>query len=254
MITYTKKEFDKLVGAYTVHILGLEKPEETVLKVLWKYWNLPTGTPAFVKKSLTDIERARPLIEICVFDHYVKEGKNIAIKGDGGTVCESSFMTIKKKVKALEPMVKRFYNNWKEEERLKKIKENTARISKKKLGSLNNQINEVAHQIDRYQEKMRDAKERMKILIEQRNTLLAQQDIENETSERFYVGDKVHWRDPAINDFEPEDRAGQLAIVWTVAEFQAEEGRNYATGDDIVLLTCDTGECEAFAHELSHAN
>jgi hypothetical protein len=56
-------------------------------------------------------------------------------------------------------------------------------------------------------------------------------------------GDKVRWYDPAINDYDPDDRQSQLNRVWTVF--------HYINEDEGTLLICDDfSEAEVYLHEL----
>lgn len=64
-----------------------------------------------------------------------------------------------------------------------------------------------------------------------------------ETTMNIKPGDKVRWNDPAINDYEPEDRQAQLDRVYTVF--------HYINEDEGTLLICDDfSEVEVYVHEL----
>jgi hypothetical protein len=57
-------------------------------------------------------------------------------------------------------------------------------------------------------------------------------------------GDFVKWNDPAINDFEPEDREAQLNRVWQVI--------HYINDDEGTLLISDgNSDAEVYLHELT---
>lgn len=66
----------------------------------------------------------------------------------------------------------------------------------------------------------------------------------------IYDGAKFRWNDPAINDFDPEDREAQLNIEWVVFGV----GDDYITdANDIVHLKReDGGEAEVLAGELRY--
>ena len=85
---------------------------------------------------------------------------------------------------------------------------------------------------------------------EAQETETAEQEKPNEKDERYCVGDKVYWNDPAIGDYEPEDRIHQQKIVWTVKEIYPEEERGYAAGNDTLLISDGNSESEVYAHEL----
>ena len=57
---------------------------------------------------------------------------------------------------------------------------------------------------------------------------------------RLAVGDKVRWRDPGINDYPPEDRAGQAAREWEIV-------RNIG---DTIIISDENGDAEVFDNEL----
>lgn len=61
------------------------------------------------------------------------------------------------------------------------------------------------------------------------------------------VGNYVHWNDPAINNFEPEDREAQLNLVW---EIQQIDGTLIEDNTIIHITREDGGEAEVYAHEL----
>lgn len=61
------------------------------------------------------------------------------------------------------------------------------------------------------------------------------------------VGNYVHWNDPAINDFEPEDREEQLNLVW---EIQQIDGTLIEDSTVVHITREDGGEAEVYAHEL----
>jgi hypothetical protein len=54
-------------------------------------------------------------------------------------------------------------------------------------------------------------------------------------------GDLVKWNDPAINDFEPEEREIQRNRIYSVVEF---------INEDMVLIADEWGEGEVFVDEL----
>ena len=56
----------------------------------------------------------------------------------------------------------------------------------------------------------------------------------------FLPGDKVRWRDPAINDFDPEERQAQAERVYTV----------YKASEDIVCFSDGVSDVEAPACEV----
>ena len=56
------------------------------------------------------------------------------------------------------------------------------------------------------------------------------------------VGDKVRWHDPAIADFDAEDRELQKKRRWTV----------YAVCGDIIKIADEAGEAEVYASELEY--
>lgn len=60
----------------------------------------------------------------------------------------------------------------------------------------------------------------------------------------FYIriGTKVKWNDPAIEDFEEEERELQKSRVYEVVDI---------INEDAVLLEDEFGEVEAYVHELS---
>lgn len=66
---------------------------------------------------------------------------------------------------------------------------------------------------------------------------------------RFKFGDIVKWHDPAINDYDPEDRAAQLARLWRVRGFMDdnEEDRGVELED---VEGWREGEVQAYEHEL----
>lgn len=61
-------------------------------------------------------------------------------------------------------------------------------------------------------------------------------------NKNFKIGDKVKWNDPAIHDYDPEDREEQLNRVYEVVD-------KYG---DIILIADDFSETEVLAHELIH--
>ena len=62
------------------------------------------------------------------------------------------------------------------------------------------------------------------------------------------TGDRVRWADPAIGDFDPEDRLGQVATVYTVLD-----APEYMEEDSVVLISDGVGETEVFPRELALA-
>lgn len=59
----------------------------------------------------------------------------------------------------------------------------------------------------------------------------------------FNVGTKVKWNDPAINEFNEEDREEQLNIIYEIVEIiNKSEG--------IVLIKDEYGEAEVYIEEL----
>lgn len=62
------------------------------------------------------------------------------------------------------------------------------------------------------------------------------------------VGGHVRWDDPAINDFEPEDRGTQLNLVW---EIQKIDGTLIEDDTVVHIAREDGGEAEVYAHELT---
>lgn len=62
------------------------------------------------------------------------------------------------------------------------------------------------------------------------------------TSRTVKKGDKVRWHDPAIADFDPEDRKMQEDRIWTVD----------AIFGDIARIADEAGEAEVYASELEY--
>lgn len=56
----------------------------------------------------------------------------------------------------------------------------------------------------------------------------------------FRVGDKVKWNDPAIDDFEPEEREFQNARIFEIYEIKGE----------VIGIADEYGDSEVFAGEL----
>jgi hypothetical protein len=59
--------------------------------------------------------------------------------------------------------------------------------------------------------------------------------------EKFKVGDKVRWNDPALGDFEPNERVLQSEREYSIIEFLS---------DEICLISDGFGEAEVFLWEL----
>lgn len=62
----------------------------------------------------------------------------------------------------------------------------------------------------------------------------------------FRIGDFVKWDDPAIDDYEPNEREDQLNLVWKILDIDDNE---YVNGK-YLLVDEFGGECEAFGNEL----
>ncbi len=57
---------------------------------------------------------------------------------------------------------------------------------------------------------------------------------------KFHIGDKVHWNDPGIEDYDPEEREEILARVFNVDEANGE----------IILISNEDSSAEVYASEL----
>ena len=66
------------------------------------------------------------------------------------------------------------------------------------------------------------------------------------------VGDKVKWDDPAITDFEPEERQSQLDRVWTVVSIGGDtsEDAEVESSDDVIVLSDEYGDTETTLEEI----
>lgn len=58
----------------------------------------------------------------------------------------------------------------------------------------------------------------------------------------FYIGEYVRWNDPAIADYDENEREQQLNRVYEVIDING----------DIITIADDFGEAEVFANELEH--
>lgn len=64
------------------------------------------------------------------------------------------------------------------------------------------------------------------------------------------VGAKVHWNDPAINDYDPEEREEQLNTEWVVDAILGRDEDEVTSDDDIVLISSEYSEAEVYPSEL----
>ena len=60
----------------------------------------------------------------------------------------------------------------------------------------------------------------------------------------FHVGQRVHWNDPGINDYEPEDRDDVLSRVFLVHDVDNRHGVAYIVEED------GGSEAEVYTDEL----
>jgi len=65
---------------------------------------------------------------------------------------------------------------------------------------------------------------------------------------KFYIGQKVRWNDPGINDYEPEDRAEVLGRVFIITDLNKETGYAYICEQD------GPSEAEVWTSELEPAD
>lgn len=66
-------------------------------------------------------------------------------------------------------------------------------------------------------------------------------------------GARVRWTDPAIGDYDPKDRPGQLETIHTVVSVGGDTSPQACCkdDDDIVLIATDNGEAEVWPTELT---
>ena len=66
--------------------------------------------------------------------------------------------------------------------------------------------------------------------------------------QRFYIGQRVKWIDPGINDYEPEDREEILDRVFIITDICGDE-----EDEDRQIYICEENghsEAEVWEHEL----
>lgn len=66
----------------------------------------------------------------------------------------------------------------------------------------------------------------------------------------IWVGAKVRWNDPGINDYEPKDREQQANIEWTVDAIVGSDEDVVTSDCDIILISSEYSEAEAYPSEL----
>ena len=66
-------------------------------------------------------------------------------------------------------------------------------------------------------------------------------------------GARVRWTDPAIGNYDPKDRPGQLETIHTVVWVGGDTSPQACCeeDDDIVLIATDNGEAEVWPTELT---
>lgn len=66
------------------------------------------------------------------------------------------------------------------------------------------------------------------------------------------VGAKVRWEDPAINDYDENERKEQEDMVWTVYLIDGSSKNTKVTRDSIILIVSSYGsEAQVFPCELT---
>lgn len=66
----------------------------------------------------------------------------------------------------------------------------------------------------------------------------------------IWVGAKVKWNDPGINDYDPEDREWKANIEWTVDGIVGADEDTVTSDCDIILISSEYSEAEVYPSEL----
>ena len=64
------------------------------------------------------------------------------------------------------------------------------------------------------------------------------------------VGAKVRWNDPAIHDYDPEEREEQLNTEWVVDAILGLDEDEVTSDSDIILISSEYSEAEVYPSEL----
>ena len=172
MISFTREKYNALLTAYANHLKSIADPVREIVNILAKYWALPKGTEEYIRHTMEDKNLFRPIVVVCVHDHYIGKGQNIVIDSCG----ESSRIVIKKIMPELEKSIRKFQTTLLEEEKLRQIQQKTIAATKKKLHSVNNQLADLNRQLAKKQEQLLEIKHRIEILEKQRDALMTDEE------------------------------------------------------------------------------